>query len=314
MRNKHQSGAILIVTLWMVSLLSALFVGTGFRLSIENRLSDFYLESTVAFHTALSGIGLAKDALSQDTNEFDSLGLCGITPPDEEHPDSIPAALGQAVAAGTLLIIDEERKINVNTAQPNVLRTLPDITEEAVAALLDWRDTDDDETEGGAENGYYQGLSRPYSCRNGALKFPEELLMVKGITPKIMASIKEHVTVYGDGFINLNTVSAETLEILGLTEELAAKIVAWRNGDDGLAGTGDDQIFRDKNKLDVPSLSPQQNAEFAAMKNLFKVQSSLFRVESRALLKNAKSEKTASVIFERDKDPKKLWAIYWIET
>jgi DNA uptake protein ComE-like DNA-binding protein len=39
-------------------------------------------------------------------------------------------------------MIDEERKININTASPDILRRLPNMTEEAVNSIIDWRDAD----------------------------------------------------------------------------------------------------------------------------------------------------------------------------
>ena len=48
-------------------------------------------------------------------------------------------------------VIDECAKININTAPFEVLELLPTITPEFAAAIVDWRDEDDDVTENGAE-------------------------------------------------------------------------------------------------------------------------------------------------------------------
>lgn len=81
-----------------------------------------------------------------------------------------------------------------------------------VDALVDWIDKDDQETDLGAESGYYQSLDTPYSCRNGSVQYIEELLFVKGITPELLfggqgrLGLADFLTVHGDdGKVNLNT-------------------------------------------------------------------------------------------------------------
>ncbi len=52
-------------------------------------------------------------------------------------------------------------------------------------SVADWMDTDSEFRIGGAENDYYQGLDKPYLCKNGKLEGIEELLLVKGVTPEL---------------------------------------------------------------------------------------------------------------------------------
>lgn len=58
--------------------------------------------------------------------------------------------------------------------------------QDLINCILDWRDTDDEVREGGAENEYYHTLKPAYNCKNGAFDTLEELLLVKGITPAIL--------------------------------------------------------------------------------------------------------------------------------
>jgi general secretion pathway protein K len=96
---------------------------------------------------------------------------------------------------------------------------------EIVDSLIDWLDSDDNESPYGAENSYYESLERPYQAANGAVEFIEELLLVKGITAELlygndeMSALAEYITVHGDGRrININTAPVALL--LALDERL----------------------------------------------------------------------------------------------
>lgn len=92
-------------------------------------------------------------------------------------------------------VIDEASRLNVNTLiqlDPSgqvlydALMTLPNMTAEVAAAIVDWVDEDDDAREGGAESDYYLGLGSPYRAKNGPLNSIEELLLVRGVTPQVL--------------------------------------------------------------------------------------------------------------------------------
>jgi len=112
-----------------------------------------------------------------------------------------------------------------------------DQAEALLDALTDWVDGDDDERAQGAESGYYQGLEHPYSCRNGKMESPEELFLVKGMSPAIVLGDQGHeglasyVTVSGsNGKINLNTASALVLQALNpeMSADLAQDLIKYR--------------------------------------------------------------------------------------
>lgn len=89
----------------------------------------------------------------------------------------------------------EASKLNLNTATEEQIRELLTpllldlgITapEELIAALLDWRDEDEDLRDGGAETEYYETLDPPYLPKNGPLDTIEELLMVRGFSAAVL--------------------------------------------------------------------------------------------------------------------------------
>ncbi|MEW6214515.1 MAG: type II secretion system protein GspK, partial [Nitrospirota bacterium] len=64
----------------------------------------------------------------------------------------------------------------------------------------------------------------PYKTKNGFFDVPEELLLVKGMKPEYMTgsdkvkAIGPLITTFGRGTININTVSTEVMESLGLNK------------------------------------------------------------------------------------------------
>lgn len=109
-----------------------------------------------------------------------------------------------------------------------MLMRLPGVTDEIADSILDWMDEDSDPRENGAEDEYYAGLDPPYYPRNGLPDSLDELLLVRGITPKLLygcdwnrngiidlgepseTSLKEFEI--SDGSLNLGIISYLTLD------------------------------------------------------------------------------------------------------
>ncbi len=90
-------------------------------------------------------------------------------------------------------ITDESAKLNINFAtEEQLLRLIaPLVTDgreplEIVHAIMDWRDTDDEKREFGAESVYYGTLPTPHRAKNAPFETVEELLMVKGMTGQLL--------------------------------------------------------------------------------------------------------------------------------
>lgn len=109
----------------------------------------------------------------------------------------VPATDEQGLPAGVRYGLENESaRINVHGALladqkqagagRQLLMTLPGMTEEIADAMLDWMDADDQPRALGAESDYYASLPRPYACKNGALSGLDELLLVRGITPRLL--------------------------------------------------------------------------------------------------------------------------------
>ncbi len=148
-------------------------------------------------------------------------------------------------------LADEQAKMNINTASADSIKRL--IVEvlgwggaEAKGladAIADWRDYGRHEAQGFFSDDYYKSLEFPYAMKEQPFERPDELLLVKGVDRKIFDALLPFVTVYGDGRININTVSRKVLVALGLDEAVAEKVLKARRGVDNVEATQDDHIF-----------------------------------------------------------------------
>ena len=169
-------------------------------------------------------------------------------------------------------IVDLERKLNINIANEAVLQQALTVAGVAagestpiVNAILDWIDPDDKTRIQGAESDAYQNYwpDHPYAAKNGPLDDLSELLLIRGITPELFwgtgssnvqmlavnpasrdnaapayaVGLTNLFTCLSSGRININTASAEVLQVIpGVTPEIAAAIVAARNGEGDTMG------------------------------------------------------------------------------
>jgi hypothetical protein len=124
--------------------------------------------------------------------------------------------LGEEIRYG---LEDESTKINLRWVmqtekqQPGLgqamLLRLPGVTEEIADSLLDWMDNSTTEPrEYGAKDEYYGSLDPPYYCRNGIPDSIDELLLVRGITPKLLYGIDWN----RNGILDLGEPSETSLE------------------------------------------------------------------------------------------------------
>ena len=132
---------------------------------------------------------------------------------------------------------DEERKINLNRSPAAVLSRLlrneGELSEHAANELagfiVDWRD-ENGVKEGGGGTGSEDcaSLPLPARCKNADFEALEELLWIPGMTVPLFQQVKDDLTLYGAGPCNINTATVSSLRAVGLSEEGALKIVAWR--------------------------------------------------------------------------------------
>ncbi|MBU6402066.1 MAG: general secretion pathway protein GspK, partial [Verrucomicrobia bacterium] len=190
--------SILVGLLWALAILSVIVIGVLHTARLDLVVVKNYGDLIQAHYLALAGLEKAKallyqDAVSRRENHLNHTGDLYDAPLQFRD---VPFGRGQfrvfrpaAPATGSGLVYgisDEECRLNVNYASADELGKIYGMTPDLVAAILDWRDPDNEVSPGGAEADYYLGLQPPYLPRNGPLQTVSELLMVRGVTPVLL--------------------------------------------------------------------------------------------------------------------------------
>ncbi|MDA1087429.1 MAG: type II secretion system protein GspK [Verrucomicrobia bacterium] len=248
-------GGLIIVAVWALFFLGLLAVAVAAHVSTNMEVAGRVKRRSLAGNMAKAAMAHASLVLTSNTNEWDAL--------DENwsHGDkdfrSLPFEGGFGRVWHTNIeenisittnygLIDEERKINISLPFNNgpILKSLMVIVggldgataTEISNAIMDWKDADDDERDGGAENPYYQGKDPSYPCHNYIFDSLEELTLVKGVDESLFSRLKDSITIFGNGSVNLNTARRESLVVLAhswgatthVSRSLADKILDYR--------------------------------------------------------------------------------------
>lgn len=221
-------------------------------------------------------------------------------------------------------LVDENSKININTASMSVIERFfksaigldEGEAQELAASIVDWRDSDSELSIplGSAEDSYYRNLRYAYEAKDADFDVLDEVLLVKGMTEEIFTKIKDDMTIYGNGKVNINTAPRAVLLALGISSDIVDKIIHFRYGEDGILGTLDDGTFDTPANV-VPKLSQATHLSDSDISQLSTIvdqnlttQSENFMIQSAAQLNNRK--KTAMVTSVVNREGKIL---YWQE-
>lgn len=195
---------------------------------------------------------------------------------------------------------EQESKFNVNTADEQLLRQIltamgakPDEIATVSDSIQDWIDQDDATKPAGAESDYYQGNVPPYHAKNAPVDDIEELQLIKGVTPliyyggstdsgqpfqkhhlgfntgpgaseEIFFGLREVLTPYSSGKLNINTASSNVLSCIPEMDGNAIEgILNLRNSAGDTFTGGGDGIIRDLNMLQsvVPNPATMQQIQ-----------------------------------------------------
>lgn len=284
-----KKGVAIILALVFIALLSVIVIEFLYESEVEASLASTHEGEFEAYLAAKSAVAKGIAFLAEDVLNTVNSGA----PPVDSDFDLLTFNMGASMemmnnAIMHATISDEYGKINLNallmpqsggepqerTPLVNALReffALRDTgegarPEEIVDAILDWLDYNDGDSQRpqGAENDYYMSLENPYPCKNGPMDSIEELLLIKGITPKIyfgdpeknQLPLSEYLTVHGDwlGRVNVNSAQPEVISamIAGFTNNPADIGIGQRIYDDART-----QPFTDLAQLDSYGIIPR---------------------------------------------------------
>ncbi len=260
-RLQSERGIALIVVLWILAFLMFIVIEFAYTMRIETDTVRNLKDETSARHLALAGInlGLAELSAKYDLVYINKKGdvTLGEKIGDKITSTSVTRELDLGDGHVRYRIDDEDGKLNINTATRSQIKALlletgVDTTTRDVIAdsILDWRDTNHEFHFNGAEDDYYGSLTKPYGAKDGKFDTTEELLLVKGVTPEIFygdgnlpyeyglnanngnensrhlyKGLAQHITVAGEGKVNLNTADATVLTaMLGKGRSMAIEL------------------------------------------------------------------------------------------
>ena len=292
--KRSREGAALLVSLWVLIILSLIVGSFAFEIQLEARLVSYKRKKFRAEIMALSGIEYAAAILDQQANarelEIEGMG--------EDRDGFMQSALYIKRGLSTTSSIElgdgsfsvtlepAEGGLNINMLNRDdwldifeLANISPTEWDTMIDCLEDWVDEGDLHQLNGAESDdpFYE--ERGYPVKNGPLDSIEELLLIKGWGEDILYGTGAHeegdaifgiadlLTVWGDGKVNLNTASTDVLLSYAEYEEWElASVQEARWGEDGEEGTLDDGI--------------KDLAEVGADPSKFKLQSDFVKVTS----------------------------------
>jgi type II secretory pathway component PulK len=291
-----------------------------------------------------NGLNLFHDTLNMTNSGWAPGTVIGLLYPDPTLDEEQEIQSWRC----SVEIVDLERKFNINRAAGRSMGRYPfeqafgmmgvdvSLIPYLTDAIIDWCDQDDNVSVNGAESEYYEPLG--YVAKNALIDDLRELLLIKDITPEMYWGTAENSLAAGTepsavdegeeslnyayalvdlftplslGYVNINTASADVLQLIPLPGDpavTASAIVDMRVGLDGLEGTEDDEPFENVQQLQqVPGFTREAAANAA---RFMSVRSSTFEVRVTAEVR--KQQRTLVAVLQR-KDPKdiKILYTYW---
>ncbi len=234
-RRSRTAGQSLVAALVILGFLTAVMGTVTLELLTESSISNARHTEVTTFYIARAGLEAgANQLLLAKSRGYEGLGDAWHSSQNEElRENQLGGSEGHAVGiykvvywdpdagdggAEQIGIADEESKLNINKADPAVLRKLdPAFTEDLVKAIVERRQ------------------ERPFLTLN-------ELKGLKGVPSNFLTNTRQSLlTVWGDGKVNINTAPAAVLASLGMDAEHVKKIQEFRKGAGAPAEMG---VFR----------------------------------------------------------------------
>ena len=264
--NKPDTGIILVIVLWVLFFLSVVVLTLGVKNRINIRLRSLNNEELRAFYLAKEGINRIIVKLAADETGFDALT-------DDWSKELV---LEKDYGALSVKVIDEDRFLNINLITRETL--------DSVTGLF--KDLQKEDLEA-----IYKG--RPFNVSREV----KDITLIDDdkfdiITLKGKVKLYDLLTTFSDGRLNINTVPEEVLLMIpGMSRRIVEAIKDKRQN----------TPFEDKDRLSEElsglGLTPEQ---VGCLIKITKVNSSVFRIKSKAVSSGRSIEKLIDVVIRRE--------------
>lgn len=201
-KRERRAGSALVLTLWVITGLISVTLLFGHSMTLNYRGADYQYAAAQADQAVESGIRYAMYVLANQDEVGAPLDPLSYVYEEAELGEAFFWFIGRAIDGANTSrdpefgLIDEASKLNLNTATVEMLQALPGMTPELAAAIVDWRDEDDEPSENGAESETYGMRTPGYASKNAPFHSVEELRYLEGAEIEIL---------YGED-INMNGV------------------------------------------------------------------------------------------------------------
>jgi len=227
----RQRGVALLLVLWACTLLAILLGGYAALARTEGLQARYQFASTQAHYAAEAGLVRAIYGLQDPRIRQRWIG------------DGRPYEFVYDHASVVVRSIDEDGKVDLNSATPEVLQGLlraaglrPEQAGELAQRIVDWRSPPELAGEADSQRAAYAAAGRAYGPRHGPFVTVEEVQLVLGMTPALYRQLAPVLTIWsGSPSPNPNTAPPLALQAIpGITPQQLATIRATRarNADD----------------------------------------------------------------------------------
>ncbi len=306
-----------MIFLWILAVLVILVVSIGQRASTTFRYIRYQRDRQKALYLAKAAINRVIIELDKDNNGYDALDdpwadnqeiFERVVLTDAENEFARVSYIREEKDKEEVKfgVVDEEGKLNINTASEELLIALLehlDIVDAPQIArnIRIWRGLIGD------DNGVYEELG--YAPKRNEFSNTEELMLVKGITPQDYEKLKESITVYTDGLVNVNTCSDRILDIVArgvakklnpgeaFARSLTVKILAAKENNNG--------YFKEKKDVNVTTAGNEEQKILNALMQSMTTKSNNFFI--RVTGKVGKIENKVSAVYNRKEKKFRYW-------
>jgi general secretion pathway protein K len=140
-------------------------------------------------------------------------------------PDGVPRLVRVGPGVAQVSVADLGGRLNPNTAPLPVMRQLligvgatPQQATEIAAAMADWQNPSDEPLAPGARAQQYRAAGRDYVPTGRPFRNLDEIGLVLGMTPTLLAALAPHVSVYQEGQADLQRADPVVAEALAADE------------------------------------------------------------------------------------------------
>jgi general secretion pathway protein K len=308
--GEGRGGSALVLVIWTVALLSLMVACMSFDAQLESQIISCSRKRLKAEYLARAGVEVAE-MLMVKGEEIRAKGDNAVKEEDDQWFDAAQQlAMGGKVSGlaaklgdGEIIldILPEPARRNVNLLGVDDWERVLDVAgipEELwptlIDSALDWIDVDEKPRHDGAEtDDYYATLNPPYRSRNAPLDDVDDLLKVKGFSNAILfggvlnsgktgeeqtpvSGIKDMLTTYGDGKVNVNAAPERVLMTLpGVDDIVAGAIIEEREGRGEKLVAGKDKSFKSVPDFlaRIPGLDPKINGYVVTASYIYRITS-----------------------------------------